>query len=583
MLNTLIRLRLRAQARICPSFSLGRLLAAVGLAWCLGFSPSPSAWAGTPAPVRFFASPQPATEEEAPYAVSVNGAPAPLERAGALKPAWYFRFTASGPARVEVRLRRAGGAFHALKPERFFRDAARGGDTITFTMPAPGPVVLTVAESAAAEAWWPPLVALRERPQASPLDPQGRRVWRIAPLPATAHAGDLQTTAIQQALNECAAHPGGGVVCLEPGLHRAGTLRVGSHTELYLAAGALLEGSPRYADYPATGVGHVFLLFDHARGASLRGYGTIDGQGHLIRMGAQKNAKGERPGVRMIVPWRCQDLLIENVVARNPAFFNTHLLGCNGVVVRDLKILNDWGVLNTDGLDPHCCQDVLVERYFGLCGDDAIAIKASHQPEATQPNRNITIRDSVVMTLKTALKFGTGSRADSTRIRWENIDVINSSRGIGLWMQDGGRIHDVVFRDVRIDLREFEREISYGGEPLRISILPRPPHLAPGRVEDILFERVRFRFPWRALLEGHPASQIRNLTFRDCAWEVAPRRLRLKERVPLLDLRDSEAVRFENNTLAWPADPAQRALWMGVATQKRTRQVELTGLREPAQ
>ena len=59
---------------------------------------------------------------------------------------------------------------------------------------------------------------------------------------------DLQTRAIQQAIDACFLS-GGGRVTVPAGVYRIATLRLRSNVELYLCSGAYLEASRDPEDY----------------------------------------------------------------------------------------------------------------------------------------------------------------------------------------------------------------------------------------------------------------------------------------------------------------------------------------------
>src|SRR5580658_10480295 len=102
-------------------------------------------------------------------------------------------------------------------------------------------------------------------------------------------AGDgrrLETAAINQAIDVCAAE-GGGTVYVPPGQYLTGTVVLKSHVSLQLEAGATLLGSEDPKDYlliddpwEKTNKTIAPLIYaDHATNITLTGRGTIDGQG----------------------------------------------------------------------------------------------------------------------------------------------------------------------------------------------------------------------------------------------------------------------------------------------------------------
>jgi polygalacturonase len=91
-------------------------------------------------------------------------------------------------------------------------------------------------------------------------------------------------------------------------------------------------------------------LFDMAeRGLPVRE--RIFGEGHYLRP-------------QFIRPYRCKNVLIEDVTLFNSPMWQVHPVLCNNVTVRGLSI-SSFGP-NTDGCDPESCTDVLVENCFSI-------------------------------------------------------------------------------------------------------------------------------------------------------------------------------------------------------------------------
>ena len=142
----------------------------------------------------------------------------------------------------------------------------------------------------------------------------------------------LATTALQAAIDRATDLGGGGTVVLPPGVYRSGTLMLRSNVSLYLARGALLQGSSDPHDYPIDPGRHEsaadaslppdvryhgrtmtfsrLLLVDHATNVRICGRGTIDGAGSVLR-----TRHGIAPNllrVRESAPVAVRDVLFRN-------------------------------------------------------------------------------------------------------------------------------------------------------------------------------------------------------------------------------------------------------------------------------
>ncbi len=119
------------------------------------------------------------------------------------------------------------------------------------------------------------------------------------------------TTAIQQAVNDCHKH-GGGKIIIPPGIFVTGTIRLYSNMNLYLEPGSVLSGSENDKDYlyqkdfgfsgPGAGSKTGILVAHNEENISITGFGTINGNGthsmymDSLQMGQDFNAKYTRQG-----------------------------------------------------------------------------------------------------------------------------------------------------------------------------------------------------------------------------------------------------------------------------------------------
>ncbi len=297
---------------------------------------------------------------------------------------------------------------------------------------------------------------------------------REAPLPGRAGVRDVRefgvdstgqrvdTARLQQAIDQVAAAR--GTLYFGPGVYLTGTLTLKSNLTVYLAGGALLLGSARAEDYPrekllaettikndlepwltpGTDISDCrMILIDHARNIRIAGPGAIDGQGKLL-MDA-----GIRPLLFLIR--NSSQITFEGVSLRDPSMYNTLLLGSDHITYRGVKVLNDQKVPNTDGIDPDSTQDVLVERSFFYCGDDAISVKTSGAHFILQNSERHIYRDCVFLSTTSAAKLGNETFADFRDILFENCDVVESTRAFTLSTMDGGRFENIRFVGIRVE------------------------------------------------------------------------------------------------------------------------------------
>jgi polygalacturonase len=420
------------------------------------------------------------------FRVRVGGKPAYVERYGGVS---YVRFAFEGNVDVDIDVD-APIATHRVLPADAVSASTQTGKTLRLSLPEPARVVVWVDGLEK-------LFVLADPIEAAPVAGTDG-VASVADFGAAANAPGVATAAIQSAIDAASTRPGGGTVLFPPGRYVAGTLRVKSNVTLYLAAGALLEGSPDPGDYPIDpgrvergtdttlgadarffGRNMTFsrlLLVDQASNARIRGRGTIDGQGSFLRQ--QHDAVPNLIRVR-----ESQDVTIEDVMFRDSAAWTVHLLASKGVLLRNVKVLNDRTNLDADGIDPDMSTDVTIDRAFIYTKADAVCLKATRNGELAGDVARVKVTNSVVSSLEAALKLGTESiAARFDDVVFDNDWVFESGRAMSIVVRDGALYDKVAFRNIHVD-----RGVDHLVEQV---IGVRDPEAALGSVRGLAFEDV---------------------------------------------------------------------------------------------
>ena len=216
------------------------------------------------------------------------------------------------------------------------------------------------------------------------------------------------------------------------------------------------------------------ILIDGAQNVKLRGRGIIDGNGYIVR------AQGKAAYLLKIRNSR--NILVEDVVLRNPAAWNTHILYCESVTIRNTKIISDMRVKNTDGFDPDSSIHVLLEHNFAMCNDDTVAIKTTNNTGLLRNVEDVTVRGNVFISQASALKVGTESRAEYMRdITFIDNDVVECDRGMSLYCRDGALYSDIKYINNRFERLFIEDKRSL----LHFYIEDR---FGKGQIRDILIK-----------------------------------------------------------------------------------------------
>ncbi len=300
---------------------------------------------------------------------------------------------------------------------------------------------------------------------------------------AVGDGSQMDTRAIQNALDECARN-GGGTVLVPNGVYLTSTLILRNNVTLHLAPGAKLLGSPNIGDYldrQAVGGSAEFrksmLYAGKAQRIAVTGTGTIDGQGALFDRTKERT--------RLIYFEDCRNVNIFDVTLQNAAEWVSHYMRCDDMTIRGVKI-DSFANYNNDGLDIDGCQNVCVTGCHIVCSDDAICLKS----EMARPCKNITISNCVIRSRWGAIKFGTPGFGG-----FENIAITNCALydtwgcAIKLELVDGGSLRNVTIDNIAMDNVTGPFFIRLGNRgSVHHTGAPKQP---PGILRDVIISNVQ--------------------------------------------------------------------------------------------
>lgn len=334
------------------------------------------------------------------------------------------------------------------------------------------------------------------------------------------------TTAIQAAIDACAAK-GGGTVELTAGSYLSAPIVLKSNITLQLDKGATLLGSPNFADYPAItefrepGLQALVSATD-AVNVSITGAGVIDGNGagwwKMAR--AIKNAGvmgSDHPRPRLVVFDHCKHVLVEGVTIQNSPMWQLVPYYSDDVTIRNIKVLAPARSPNTDAIDPFSSSNVLIKNVLADVGDDDIAIKsgAINSPGPDSPGRNITITDCTFLHGH-GLSIGSEIAGGAHDILAERIHFDGTDNGIRVKANRdrGNDVGNLVFRDITMrDVKNvliiseyYPKVLPPAGEAAQ-PVGRLTPHF-----HDITLENVKATGSETAgVIVGLPESPVRNV------------------------------------------------------------------------
>lgn len=348
--------------------------------------------------------------------------------------------------------------------------------------------------------------------------------------------------AIQKAIDEASVR--GGRVVVPAGEFLSGTLVLKSNVDLHLEKGAVLISSLKEEDIldfaklfdddnACTGWdGGCFLFACHAENVTISGEGVIYGQGDKVfiddnaDMGAHEcplQVTAFRPRTTFLED--VENLTIRDITIKDAAFWTLHMAGCRHVLVKDIRILNDVRGANNDGIDPDCCQDVIISNCLVKTGDDAIVIKTT-KPMAARygGSENIVISNCVLYSHDSGLKIGTETHGPIRNIMLSDCVIRDCSRGVGIWVRDGALIEDIHIHHVTGNVLKYADGVPEirpsmwwgNGEPVFIDATYRnAKHQYPGKIRNITFDHIYMKAESSIFIAGEQDARVENITLSD--------------------------------------------------------------------
>lgn len=348
----------------------------------------------------------------------------------------------------------------------------------------------------------------------------------------------------------------GDVIYFGPGVHDVGMIELKSNQTLLIDAGAVVYGCVHAVD---------------AQNIRIIGRGILDNSRNKAQILYEVSAEGNDQAVNnakrihTIQLEYCTDIEIDGITIRDSLVYNVRPVGCRNLTIRDVKIIGCWRY-NSDGIDMHNCENVLIENCFLRTFDDSIcvkgfdcyyegdveaAVKAAmyRNGEAYDVFRNVLVRKCVIWNdWGKALEIGAETRAEEiSDIVFEDCDVIHVTGAVLDCMNvDYADVHDVVYRNIRVEYDEMipqmviqkrddmryedvERDPDYAPPLMCVEVLFHPEYSAGGnrrgRNRRILFEDISLS-GWqqpKVFVKGIDEEHgCREITIRGLKWNGIP-------------------------------------------------------------
>jgi polygalacturonase len=321
------------------------------------------------------------------------------------------------------------------------------------------------------------------------------RIFNVKQFGARGDGKTFDTPAIQSAI-DAASQAGGGAVILPPGIFLSGSLRMKSHVELRVEAGATLLGSASRSDYRNNYRWYALLLADGQEDIAISGSGTIDGQGRQLAQDVIRRVKsgefddpmahnrpsaGERP---LLIDFsKCRRVRVSGVTLRDSSCWVQDYLQCDGLVIENIRVISTayW---NNDGIDITDCTHVRVTGCDVNSDDDGICLKSE---DRTRGCDDVEISHCRVRSSASAVKFGTDSDGGFRNIHVHDITVYDTFRSaVALEIVDGGVLKNVHVENINA---------TNTGNAIFLRLGRRKAYLPVGQLSDVTIRNVKVEVP----------------------------------------------------------------------------------------
>ena len=385
------------------------------------------------------------------YTVSANGADQFVEQLTKFNAEMQVHYAYFGVAKgctANISVTVAGGfSSFTLSPKSRNITATKTGDSLTFSSGA-NYLILQVDSKEL-------LFILIDDQETSPPKLGDANVKNIADYMVDNTGATVETTKIQAAIT-AASGATQNILYFPPGKYKTGELSLKSNMTMYLAAGAMIDGSTKTSDYAAAGPAvedttHGLIHLNGVMNTNIMGRGVIDAEGTAINAGSNDTPTFKINALRVD---KSSMVTIDGVLVRDPVFWSTLTYMSDHVVFQNYKVINRRPTTTTynqtDGVDFDSSSDCSLTNSFVYSGDDSLSPKT--EQESMRDTTNITYQHAVLYSNSGGCKIGTKTFGTTmSGIVFKDIDIVKAGRAMAIDANDTALITGTLFQDIRIE------------------------------------------------------------------------------------------------------------------------------------
>lgn len=356
----------------------------------------------------------------------------------------------------------------------------------------------------------------------------------------------MNTEAIQKSIDETSKR-GGGRVNIPAGVWLTGPFALNNNVNLHLDKNAVVMFSRNHADFKMRedkkGRAECPIHGSGLKNIAITGEGVFDGSGDTWR--PMKKSKYTESQIKEVLkngatetgdyvwpagldtkhdarPYLMEISNCKNVLVDGPTFQNSPMFGivprsCENLIIRNVKVLNEWNAQNGDGIDVCNCNHVILKNCFVSVGDDGICMKSSGAKPGGARLQDIWIEDCTVLHAHGGFVCGSNTDGGMHRIYVRNCKFMYTDTGLRFKSaRDRGGLVDSIFidnifmKDIQNDAITFDtyyENINASGNNKNWDITNLTPHFNGIHINNVTCNGAR-----RALyINGLPEMPVENV------------------------------------------------------------------------
>jgi exo-poly-alpha-galacturonosidase len=413
-----------------------------------------------------------------------------------------------------------------------------------------------------------PQMAVKGSPTYAPNLPKRPRRCLITNSGAVGDGATVNTKAIQDAIDKCAARKGGGTLVVPRGTFRSGAIFLKQGVNLLVEKDGVLKGTANPDDYPqiksrweGTEQNYTASLInaEGVTGLEISGAGTIDGAGDewMAKSGVRR-AVPQGPGAptaaapaampaqnagaaqaggattsnlvnglpatrhgrpRLIGIQNSKDVRIAGLYLHNQAIWCLFVLYSQNVEIDGVTIAAEHNIPSSDGIDIDSSKHVHINHVYIEDGDDCISIKSGKDADGLRVNR--PAEDILIENSHFAFGQGGVAMGSETSGGIRNVTTLNCLFDSGNWApirfktqpSRGGVVENITYQDIVLHQtrQAFEMNMEWR------MVGPRLPDSNPlPVVRNVRIINVTGDVMSVGAIHGLAGSPIQGVTFLDC-------------------------------------------------------------------